>query len=146
MVRTVVLISCVKRKKSKPAKARELYDSTLFRAQKAYAEKFGNGWYILSAKHGLLNPETEIEPYEETLTTAGVSHRRHWAKEVFAEIEKCTKADDLIVITAGDAYCRFLVPLLEQRGNIVRRPVKGLSMGFIPGRLYALIAQSTLAI
>ena len=140
---TVVLISCAKRKQHKPAKAKDLYDSTLFRAQRAFAEKFADDWYILSAKYGLLHPETEIEPYEQTLKNAPTSQRRVWSDRVYAELEACTEPDDLIVVTAGEDYCRFLIPLIAQRGNMVQRPVKGLSMGFIPGRLRALIAQSS---
>lgn len=146
MGRTVVLVSCVKRKHDKLAKAKELYDSTLFRAQRVFAEKFADDWYILSAKYGLLHPETEIEPYEQTLKGAGTAHRREWSRKVYAELEVRTKSDDLIIITAGEDYCRFLIPLIEQRGNKVQRPVKGLSMGFIPGRLRALVAQSTMPV
>ena len=62
--------------------------------------------------------------------------------QIFKNLSSRTKVDDLIVITAGEDYCRYLVPLLLQRGNRVERPVQGLRMGFIPGRLYALVSAS----
>lgn len=139
---SVVLISCVKSKRRYRAPAKDLYDSTLFRAQRAYAEKVADKWFILSAKYGLLAPETEIEPYEETLKGASVKRKRDWSHAIFAELERVTARNDVITITAGEDYCRYLVPLLTQRGNEVRRPVKGLAMGYIPGRLYELISNA----
>ena len=82
MRRTIVLISCVKRKLGQSAKAKDIYDSTLFRAQRTYAEKFADEWWILSSKHGLLHPDTEIELYEQTLKNArrGLINCPSWAK------------------------------------------------------------------
>jgi hypothetical protein len=146
MARIIVLISCVKRKRETRSKAKDLYDSTLFQAQRAYAEKFADDWYILSAKYGLLHPEAEIGPYEQTLKGAPIAEKREWSNQVFSDLVHRTAKDDLIVITAGEDYCRFLVPLIERRGNKIERPVKGLSMGFIPGRLRALTAQSVVSL
>ena len=142
-MRTVVLVSCVKKKLNQSAKAKDLYQSTLFRAQRTFAEKFGDDWYILSAKHGLLDPESVIEPYEQTLKSVGASRRLEWSFNVYAQLQAQTDPDDTIIITAGENYCRDLVPLLAQRGHKIERPAKGLSMGYIPGRLYALVAQAS---
>ncbi len=140
--RSIILISCVKSKSSRRAKAKDLYDSTLFRAQRAYAERFGDQWFILSAKYGLLDPEREIDPYEETLKGDSTKQKRDWSECVYNELQRHTRPHDIITITAGEDYCRYLEPLLAERGNLVIRPVKGLSMGFIPGRLRELIASA----
>jgi hypothetical protein len=142
MGRTIVLVSCVKRKKANPAKAKDVYDSTLFRSQRAFAECMSDDWYILSAKFGLLHPETEIGPYEQTLKNARSHEKREWSERVYAEFEKRTNPEDFVIITAGEDYCRFLVPMIAQRGHRIERPVKGLRMGFIPGRLNSLVAQA----
>jgi hypothetical protein len=43
------------------------YVSTFFRANRRYAETFGDGWVILSAKYGFVRPETLIPgPYNLT--------------------------------------------------------------------------------
>ena len=64
----IVLISCVSQKLSHRAKAKDLYVSTLFRLNLKYAKILNpDAIYILSAKHGLLSLEQEIEPYEQTL-------------------------------------------------------------------------------
>jgi hypothetical protein len=132
----------VKSKHTYKTKAKDLYNSTLFRAQRAFAEHFADQWFVLSAKYGLLDPETEIEPYEETLKGASSHRKRIWSAQVFAELTKIIKPDNKIVITAGEDYCRYLVPMIAALGNAVERPVKGLRMGFIPGHLYGLIATA----
>ncbi len=141
MVKTVVLISCVKRKRDCRSKAKDLYISPLFRAERAYAEKFADTWYILSAKHHLLDPEKEICPYEQTLNDANATERRKWSNEVFASLQRCTSPDDKIIMVAGEKYCQYLVPLIEKRGNPVLRPTRGYSMGRIPGRLQELMSK-----
>jgi hypothetical protein len=64
---TVGLVGCAARKLQGPAPARELYVSQLFRKASAYAEATCDRWYILSAKHGLVHPDTVLEPYDVRL-------------------------------------------------------------------------------
>ena len=52
----VALVSCVKSRRPEPAPARDLHTSPLFRAMRRYAESHADAWYILSAKHGLVEP------------------------------------------------------------------------------------------
>ena len=54
----VALVSCVKSRRPEPAPARDLYTSPLFRAMRRYAESHADAWYILSAKHGLVDRRT----------------------------------------------------------------------------------------
>ena len=44
-------------------------------------------WFILSALHGLVEPDRVLEPYERTLTTASPSQRRAWSERVLGQIE-----------------------------------------------------------
>jgi hypothetical protein len=139
--RTIVLISCVKTKRSLPSSAKDLYCSLLFEAQRDYAEAVSNQWFILSAKYGLLEPDEQIAPYEKTLKAAPAAEKKVWTDRVWAELERRTTSSDLIVITAGEDYCHYLLPLLHKRGYQVQRPLKGLAMGFQPGRLRELTAM-----
>lgn len=41
-------------------RAKDLYTGELFRINRAYAERFGDGWVILSPRHGFLDPETRL--------------------------------------------------------------------------------------
>lgn len=67
----LVIVPCGKRKiwdhdpTHGPAKALEAYTGTLFRLNRAYAEKYGDRWLVLSAKYGFIPPEFEIPgPYD----------------------------------------------------------------------------------
>lgn len=60
-MKRIALIACASKKKPYRAKARELYDSDLFRLSLRFAEEMEpDEIYILSAKHGLLHPDQVI--------------------------------------------------------------------------------------
>lgn len=67
MGKIIALVACVSKKKKSADKAENLYISDWFREASEYAKRKTQEWYILSAKHGVLNPEDEIAPYNETL-------------------------------------------------------------------------------
>lgn len=54
----VTLIGCVSRKAPGARPARDLYDSELFRRRWAFAERSSRPWLILSALHGVVDPDT----------------------------------------------------------------------------------------
>lgn len=68
----VGLVGCASQKLRRPAPARELYVSPLFKKASAYAEQACDRWYVLSAKHGLVHPDAIFEPYDMKL---GTNHR-----------------------------------------------------------------------
>lgn len=62
-MRKTVLISCVSKKQKYRAKAQDLYISPLFKLNLEYAQELKpDAIFILSAKHGLLHLDTEIDP------------------------------------------------------------------------------------
>lgn len=62
-MKKIVLISCVSQKRSHRSKAKDLYISALFKKNLAYARRLNpDAIYILSAKYGLVDLETEIDP------------------------------------------------------------------------------------
>lgn len=131
--REIGLVSCVKTKRAHPAKPADLYTSPYFEKMRTYAEREHDEWWILSAKHGLLNPDGEpIEPYEETLTNAGVKERRAWADSVVSEmeLEGLFGGSVTFVVHAGKAYYEDLAPRLERHESVdVEIPTKGLAFG-----------------
>ena len=74
----LLLVACVKEKRSVPSAARDLYVSPLFRKERAYAERSGLPWFILSAEHGLLGPDEWIAPYERYLPDTPSAFRQAW--------------------------------------------------------------------
>jgi hypothetical protein len=111
------LVSCSKGKLDESAPPKELYmESSYFRKMREYSETYHDDWYILSAKHHLLEPDgTPIEPYEQSLTEAYVDERREWARETASQIRKqgVLSDADVLVIHAGKKYYEELIPLLE---------------------------------
>src|ERR1700737_588957 len=63
----IYLISCVGKKRSDKMQAKELYASEWFFRSRAFVERTGCAWFILSARFGLVAPEQTIQPYEQTL-------------------------------------------------------------------------------
>jgi hypothetical protein len=126
---SLVLVSCVKSKLSHAAPASELYNSALFRGMKDLAEASGAPWFILSAKHGLVDPHTKLAPYELTLKSMSIAKRRAWAQNVLEKLVPLTKNHRRIVIFAGASYREFLLDQLKQEGLEIVIPMEGLSFG-----------------
>lgn len=77
----VALVGCGKSKLDRPAKARDLYTGNLFRAARTYAERCTDEWLILSASHGVVEPDTILEPYERTLSSMRLSElEAYWRR------------------------------------------------------------------
>lgn len=74
----IALIGCGKLKAPSACAAKDLYTGPLFRTARTYAEKNCDGWLILSAKYGLLEPDRIIEPYELKLTDLRMNARETW--------------------------------------------------------------------
>ena len=127
--RRLFLVSCVKTKLSRPAKAKDLYVSDWFRKARACVEREGDAWRILSTKYGLVHPEDVIQPYEKTLITMRVIERRAWADNVLKALEHCLGDADSVVFFAGERYREFLEPWLRSRGIGLDVPMRGLSQG-----------------
>ena len=126
------LVSCVKTKQAVPATPKDLYTSPYFEKMRAYAEQYHDDWWILSAKHGLLDPDgAAIEPYDQTLTGARVGRKREWANRVAEQLdEEGLLSDDItLVLHAGKDYYEELLPLLEDSNVSVEIPTEGLAIG-----------------
>ena len=118
MIRTVGLVSCTKTKREEQAPPRDLYDlSALFKKASTYCETAYDEWYVLSAKHGLLDPDgPPIEPYEKSLTDATATERREWAAEVASDLKASglLTIDTELIFHAGGAYTEPLIPEVEE--------------------------------
>jgi hypothetical protein len=126
---TICLVSCVGAKKATSALAKDLYQSDWFNKAWVYAESVGPGWYILSAKYGLVRPDEMIEPYEKTLNTMGVSERQKWARLVKQQMDGRMPDADRIVVLAGQRYREFLMDYLRRRASAVDVPMAGMRIG-----------------
>ena len=126
------LVGCVKSKRFEPAPAQDLYVSTLFLERRRYVERTCDQWFVLSAKHGLIDPSTIIEPYDVALSEQSVSYRRAWSDGVIAQLRQ--RLGDLSGMTfemhAGASYRNSgLVDVLHQLGAKIENPTEGLRFG-----------------
>ncbi len=122
----LILVGCVKSKRGIRSAAKDLYVSPLWRYRRAYAERSGAPWFILSAKYGLLMPETEIAPYDVTLKSLRAADRRLWSQHILDDL--AAKIPELqgttVEIHAGKAYSNYgLEDGLNNVGATVRRPL-----------------------
>lgn len=125
------LISCTKSKKDSKAKPQELYmESQLFKKVRKYAERKHNSWFVLSAKHGLLESDAEpIEPYDLTLRDFSKEEKKEWSKKVFKSLKEHGLLEDTLVIHAGKDYYEHLLPLLDENRVDYKIPPEGLAYG-----------------
>jgi hypothetical protein len=129
--RRIGLVGCVKTKLDRAAPARDLYTSPLFRGRRAYVEQTCSSWFVLSAKHGLVDPHTVLEPYDLTLDSASSRERRAWSTGVLEALRKRVGRIDGLTFEAhaGSNYLDFgLVDGLVAAGAEVVRPARGLGL------------------
>lgn len=126
----LILVGCVKSKR--PARAAgvpaaNLYDSPLWQRRRDYAERAGATWFILSAEHGLLAPETAICWYDTSLADFPVAERRLWSGRVLDDLRVALPmlAGVIVEIHAGKLYYGHgLLHGLLAAGAIVRVPLR----------------------
>jgi len=127
-MKKIILIACASKKSSIKAKAKDLYISTLFTKSLAYAHTLNpDKIYIISALHHLLDLETEIEPYNVTLSSIPKSKRKEgiivlssaekieWGKKVVKMLSEQTDLqDDQFIILAGQEYIKPIKPYIKK--------------------------------
>lgn len=113
-MKKIVLISCVSKKRAVKSRAAELYTSTLFKLNLQYARKLKpDAIFILSAKHGLIALDDEIEPYDVTLNKMRANERKVWANKMIEQLRlHADLQHDHFIVLAGERYRQYLLPRL----------------------------------
>lgn len=127
--RTVALVACASGKGPATAPARALYRSPLFDKSRRYAEQEADGWHVLSALHGALDPDDLVAPYDRTLNDLGADDRRAWARRVAGSLLRRYPETTRFVVLAGRHYRETLIPILETAGHVCEVPMLGLGIG-----------------
>lgn len=82
--------------------------------------------FILSAKYGLLSLDTEIEPYDITLSNLPMAEVRAWAQKVVSQLRLSTDLEkDHFIFLAGQKYRKFIIPHLVS----YEAPLEGMRIG-----------------
>ena len=140
-MKTVILIACGKDKKKEASKAKDLYQGSYFKKTLEYAyilsKQYKADIYILSAKYGLLELNTIINPYNFTLNDVDKMYKKKWAYGVIKELNKRIKKNDRVIFLAGKNYNKYLK--MYYKNNL--DPLEGLRIGEKMKRLNELIEE-----
>lgn len=137
MTHRVILVGCGKTKRASRSPARDLYTGGLFVARRGYAEAttatHGGVWRVLSAKLGVVEPDTWVDPYELHIGKLTPEQRAAWVGEVFSALRQIAPLAELCIeIHAGRGY---VMPLMAHTaaqavaGPEWRWPLRGLGLG-----------------
>lgn len=127
---TVVLISCSKSKQANRAPARALYTGILFSRAVSWAEYKGYTWFIVSALHGLVQPDRELDPYDFTLKQLRTRDRERWAHMVVAaELTKYIARGGHAILLMPQLYRRYIETELIKASITFENPVEHLAIG-----------------
>lgn len=145
---TVGLVACGKTKATKPMPARELYTGGLFKAASAYATSTYDRWWIISAFHGLVEPDQVLHPYDRSLPALRQAEREAWGQRVASLLRSRLQGLGLSVppvlpvgspwphdpqvelwVHAGKAYVDALLWPLRFWPCTVNTPLEGLGIG-----------------
>lgn len=128
----LVLVGCVAQKRSAASPAKDLYTSPLWKKRRRYAESTDMPWFVLSAEHGLLDPEAIIESYDRYMERENRSYREEWSRVAANDVLKECRAKGLgaVEVHAGAAYLEHgLISTLRRSGIDVLWPLKGHRIG-----------------
>lgn len=120
----ISFIGCVKLKLTKSTTAEKMYISTLFKYTLEYAKQHSDLVFILSAKYGLLNLGTVIEPYNETLNGKSDKEIKDWSKKIYRSVLDLGLENNQFLYLCGENYKKYLKKWLP--GN---DPLNGLGLG-----------------
>lgn len=125
---TCVLVACCAAKLDRPALAQDIYISPLFKKSRAFAERFGDRWLILSAKYGVVRPDETIRPYNQTLNKMTAAERKYWARETSNQLASSLSLHGRtgFIILAGKSYREHLN---LDFASWVGVPMRGLGIG-----------------
>lgn len=86
----IALLSCTKDKLLYKSKVKDLYSPSIYfknTLQKIQKENF-DYIYVISAKHGVLELDQEINPYDFTLSQLKVLEKRDWARNILKQLKE----------------------------------------------------------
>jgi len=125
----VGLVVCCRDKHHGWWRAKDIYKSAPFKERRLFAERCYNRWFILSAKHNLLDPEKVIRWYNLAMDNLTPAQRREWRQVVASQIRERFPDPRKVVFYfhAGLHYTVSLARLLSEHHYKFKRPLRGMS-------------------
>ncbi len=140
---TTFLVACTKSKAKEKAKAKDLYISPSFKAARTISERNGDFWFIVSAKHGLLDIDAGIDPYDCSLASLPQSDRGKWASGIASNLESTSKPLGRFVFLGDQTYSEALAPEMSKRGLNFVAPFAGRTREFADYWLQAVSCHTS---
>lgn len=117
----IAYVGCGAAKRDEQAPAADLYTSSYFSLKRELAQKLCDEWFILSAKHGVLSPDEEIEPYDASLDPSSDSYigdyeAGKWAVRTTRSIQTLNSfraPHARYVVLAGEDYTHHITGAFE---------------------------------
>lgn len=116
MTTRYALVGCGDEKRSGVLPARAKYCSTYFEEKLRFADTFCDRWWILSAEHGILNPDTEIGDYDTHISDLSDQELDHWARGVYCHLRACDlkwMVCDQLYVLLGQEYIDAIQHILD---------------------------------
>ena len=129
-----IIISCAKQKiwantpSAGPTPAKDAYVSAYFRKCRAFAEKYGTGWAIFSAKYGIISSDFTIHKNYDVSFKTGSSRLAETKLEqqlVDMEIEKY----EAVISLCGQSYYEKLESVCRRLNLSLQNPLAHLGIG-----------------
>jgi len=104
---SIALVGCSGPKLDRPAPARQLYTTQLFRSTLALAETRHDVVYVISAKHELVALDQVVDPYDLVMADVAKEWRVIWGLRVWDSILlRHQGVDRQVFIYAGKDYAQ----------------------------------------
>ena len=122
----VALIGSSGASAEEPKAAGEMFCSDGFARAREHARHSRLPWFVLSAKHGLLDPGEVISPYGSHIDDQPSAYRAAWAEWVVAQLADRVQLDGVVVeVHGGVDFAQPLRQPLARRGAVLEIPLPG---------------------
>jgi hypothetical protein len=122
----VVLIGSSGATADAPDAVGRLFRSDGFASARQHAVHSRLPWFVLSAKHGLLDPDEVISPYGTQIDDQPAAYRSAWGEWVVAQLADRVQLDGVVVeVHGGVDFAQPLRHPLARRGAVLEIPLPG---------------------
>jgi hypothetical protein len=124
--RRVVLIGSSGATSPAPVPVDELFRSAGFARAREHAVRSDFPWFVLSAKHGLLDPGDVVAPFDVELADRSTGYRSAWGEWVTAQLgERLQLAGVTVEVHGGVDFAQPLRQPLARRGATTELALPG---------------------
>jgi hypothetical protein len=130
----VVLVGSSGATGTEPDAVGRLFRSDGFARAREHAVHSRLPWFVLSAKHGLLDPDDVISPYDTQIDDQPATYRSAWGEWVVAQLADRVRLDGVVVeVHGGVDFAQPLRQPLSRQGATLEIPLPGTWREAQPG-------------